>query len=441
MSVYQFNLPDVGEGLSEGEIVRWLVAIGESVTADQLLVEVQTDKAIVEIPSPVAGVLTDQGGQPNDVVPVGAMLARIEMSGEASESVAAPSEEQTYSGTVAPVIDANSTQVTSPGGATAPSPSSGRAKASPATRKLARTLGVELAGVSPSGGRGQVTSDDVRAAAEGANSQSPTPQAPAAAAVAPALRPAAPSVARPSRAPPSVAAPIGEDRVEPLRGLRKQIALTMDHAWRTVPHIFSMDDMDATGLVNARRMLNEELAGEGTKLSFMPFFIRACALALRAHPRFNASIDMNEGTVTYHAAINIGLATQTDDGLIVTVIHGADQLGLVDLAKQVDELAELARTRRVTVAHLSNATFSISNYGSYGGHMGTPIVRPPECAIAGFGRVRDTVIPEDGQVVIRPVLPFCVSADHRLNDGADLGAFAATMSRYLAQPIKMLAAG
>lgn len=458
MSRHEFMLPDVGEGLSEGEIVRWLVAVGELVVADQIVVEVQTDKAIVEIPAPVSGVLVEQGGQPNEILPIGALLAAFETDpgsvakgqgakgqgamGQGAMGQGAPEGGAAAVPAPAPAPAPVAATVAPLAVAAEPMPASveavgrRRARASPATRKLARSLDIDLSTLSGTGSRGQITSDDVRRAAQSPASDAP----PAPAADGPALASSPPpgtSPTAPSRAAPP--APAGEDRVEPLSGLRRQIALTMDEAWRTVPHIFSMDEVNASGLVAARATLNDELAPEGIKLSFLPFFIRACALSLRAHPRFNASIDMDAGTITHHARVNIGIATQTDAGLIVTVVRDADQMGLVDIARRVEELAELARLRRVTVADLAGATFSISNFGSYGGHMGTPIVRPPECAIAGFGRVRDAVIPIKGKPKVRPILPYCVSADHRLNDGADLGAFSATMIRYLTDPVRLLA--
>jgi pyruvate dehydrogenase E2 component (dihydrolipoamide acetyltransferase) len=220
--------------------------------------------------------------------------------------------------------------------------------------------------------------------------------------------------------------------------LRRQIALTMEEAWRTVPHIFSMDSLDATALVSVRQRLNEDLAADGVKLSFLPFFVKACAAALRAEPRFNASLDMANERIHYHGRVNIGIATQTAEGLIVTVVHDADQLGLVDIAIEIEALAQAARDRKIRLEQLADATFSISNYGSYGGHLGTPIIRPPECAIAGFGRLHDAVVPRDGVPVVQPTLPFCVSADHRLNDGEDLGRFIDVMRRYLHDPIRLL---
>ena len=423
MSDYEFLLPDVGEGLSEGQVVRWHVAPGDSVNADQIIVDVETDKAIVEIPSPVSGTIVRLGGEPNDVLPIGAVLAVIATGGGASatsgRSPEAPAESIDVPGAPAPGSG-------SPARGAAPaSKPVGRALASPATRRLARTLGIDLRQVHGTGSRGQVTRADVERFAEHGQAR--------AAASEPA---AAPAAAMPTA--PAVPAPVGEDRVEPLRGLRRRIAMSMEQAWRAVPHIFAMDDIDATELVRARASLNEELGLRGIKLSYMPFFVKACVAALTAHPRFNASLDMDRGEIVYRHRYNIGVATATPDGLIVTVVHDADRKGLAEIGEEVASLAALARERRVSLKQLSHGTFTISNYGSYGGLMGTPIIRPPEVAIAGFGRLHEAVVPVDGQPAVRMRLPFCVSTDHRINDGEHLGAFIDVMTRTLRDPVRLL---
>jgi len=423
MSDYEFLLPDVGEGLSEGEVVKWHVAPGDTVKADQIIVDVETDKAIVEIPSPVSGTIVRLGGEPNDVLPIGAVLAVIATSGAAS----APSGQSPE----APAESIEVPQAPAPGssppaqGAAAASKPVGRALASPATRKLARTLGIDLTRIRGTGSRGQITRADVERFAERGQAR--------AAASEPA---AAPAAAMPPA--PAVPAPIGEDRVEPLRGLRRQIALSMEQAWRRVPHIFSMDDIDATELVRARASLNDELGSRGIKLSYMPFFVKACVAALMAYPRFNASLDMEREEIIYRRRYNIGIATATPDGLIVTVVHDADRKGLVEIGEEIASLGALARERRVSLEQLSHGTFTISNYGSYGGLMGTPIIRPPEVAIAGFGRLHEAVVPVDGQPAVRMRLPFCVATDHRINDGEHMGAFIEVMTRTLQDPVRLL---
>ena len=242
----------------------------------------------------------------------------------------------------------------------------------------------------------------------------------------------------PAPAGPTGPAPLAEDRVEPLRGLRRQIAMSMEQAWRRVPHIYSMDDIDATELVRARTSLNDELGLRGIKLSYMPFFVKACVAALMAHPRFNASLDMERKEIIYRHRYNVGVATATPDGLIVTVVHDADRKGLAEIGEEIASLTALARERRVSLEQLSQGTFTISNYGSYGGLMGTPIIRPPEVAIAGFGRLHEAVVPVDGQPAVRMRLPFCVSTDHRINDGEHMAAFIDVMTRTLKDPIRLL---
>ena len=423
MSDYEFLLPDVGEGLREGEVVKWHVAPGDTVNADQIIVDVQTDKAIVEIPSPVSGTIVSLGGEPNDVLPIGAVLAVI-ATGAAASARSGQSPEVPADSIEVPQAPAQDSSLPAPGATVASKPV-GRALASPATRKLARTLGIDLTQIRGTGSRGQITRADVERFAQ--RGQAPAAASEPAAAPAAAMPPA-----------PTVPAPAGEDRVEPLRGLRRQIAMSMEQAWRRVPHIFSMDDIDATELVRARASLNDELSLRGIKLSYMPFFVKACVAALMAHPRFNASLDMEREEIIYRHRYNIGVATATPDGLIVTVVHDADRKGLVEIGEEISSLRALARERRVSLEQLSQGTFTISNYGSYGGLMGTPIIRPPEVAIAGFGRLHEAVVPVDGQPAVRMRLPFCVSTDHRINDGEHMGAFIDDMTRTLQDPVRLL---
>ena len=398
MSDFTYNLPDVGEGLSEGEIVHWHVAPGDRVNADQIIVDVQTDKAVVEIPAPVAGVIKSLGGKPGDMVPVGGLLAVIETEGAAPAPAKAEAEVKPASVPAAPRQ---------------------RPLASPATRKLAAELGVALAAVTGTGSGGRITGDDVRRAGEGG-----------------ATPPAAP--APPVVAPPVVAAPAGEDRVEPLRGLRRQIAQAMTLAWRDIPHILTSQDVDASQLIAARGALNDELAATGVKLSYLPLFVKACAAALRRFPNFNASLDMERQEIVTHARCNIGIATATAEGLIVPVVDDADQKSIGAIARDIEALAAAARARKITLQQLQGGTFTISNYGSYGGTFGTPIIRPPEVAIAGFGAIRDRVVPIDGAPAVRPIFTLVVSCDHRLNDGEHLGAFSAAIAATLADPIRLL---
>lgn len=416
MSLLDFRLPDVGEGLSEAEIVKWHVAPGDRVERDQVIVEVQTDKSIVELPAPADGVVDRLGGDAGDVLAVGAIVAVFRLDGP---TPARPSED------TAPAEPAQGAAAEPASSATGNgAPGGRRPLAAPATRKLAVELGVDLAAVEGSGPGGRITKDDVRQAADAvtagpvaAAAQSAEPREAATPAAAPAQR--------------------GEDEVVPLRGLRRRIAQTMTEAWERVPHITDMREIDATGLVSARARLRGHLRPD-VRLTYLPLLVKAVVVALRRYRKFNASLDWDAQTVTYHAACNIGIATATDEGLIVPVVHDADRLGLVALARETERLAEAARTRRIAVEDTSGGTCTITNTGTYGGWLGTPIIRPPEAAIVGVGRIADTVVAQDGQPVVRPTLPLSVAADHRLIDGHELGAFVATLEAVLADPILLL---
>ena len=408
MSTYEFKLPDVGEGLNEGEIVRWHAAPGERVRVHESLVDVQTDKAIVEIPAPRSGTLVRVGGGPGDLIKVGAVLAVID-GDEEPQRAETPARGDTTE------AEPEAAEPRPPSPSAAGSGGSRRVQASPAVRKLARERGIELASVAGSGGRGQITREDVEAAvtrgAMGAHGS---------------LSPASD-------------AETGEDRIEPLRGLRHRIAQTMTEAWRNVPHISSADEIDACDLMRARDSVNAVHVPCGPRIGYLPFFVQACTAALRAHPRFNASLDMEARRIVYRQRCNIGIATATPDGLVVTVVHDADGKSLRELAEEIRDLSALARQRKVSPAQIAGGTFTISNYGSYGGGTGAPIIRPPEVAIAGFGRVRESVIAEEGRAVVRPLLPLCVSTDHRLNDGEHLHAFMESIARHLGEPAHLLA--
>ena len=245
--------------------------------------------------------------------------------------------------------------------------------------------------------------------------------------------------ARPGAAP--QATPVGEDRVEPLKGLRRQVARTMTQSWREIPHISSMREIEADDLVAARDSLNEEFAASGVRLTYLSLFVKAVVAALKQNPSFNASIDMEREEIVYRHRYNVGIGTATGDGLIVTVLHDADKLSLPETARRLDELARKGRERKVSLEELSGGTFTITNWGSYGGWLGSPLIRPPEVAIVGFGRIRDAVVAVDGVPAVRKLLPLVVATDHRVNDGEHLGSFIAALTSYLSHPIRLLGQG
>lgn len=395
MSTFDFTLPDVGEGIAEAEIIEWSVAVGDVVKVDQVVAVIETDKSQIEMPIPVAGTISAIHAKPGDVVKVGTNLISVQTDG------AAPAPVETHKPTTPAAV-----ATVAPTTATV-SNSVGRPLASPSTRRLAATMGIDLAVVSGTGPHGRITENDVRS-----YTGQPTP------------------VATKSAAPVSVG--LAGDRVIPLQGLRRQIAQSMTQAL-AIPHILDIKEIDATALLTYRAGMN---AG-GHQLTVTPFLMKACINALLKHPNFNARFDANENVINEYAQVHLGIATATDDGLIVPVVKNAASLSILELSDQLNTLAELARTRKATTDQLTGGSFTLTNFGSFGTWIGTPVIRPPEVGIAGFGRVMDKVIAVDGKPTVRKILPIVVAADHRINDGAHLGAFANEIADQLLNPANL----
>jgi pyruvate dehydrogenase E2 component (dihydrolipoamide acetyltransferase) len=239
--------------------------------------------------------------------------------------------------------------------------------------------------------------------------------------------------------PPVAQVLIAEDERVPLRGLRRRIAESMALSWRTIPHITGMDEVEVSGLVALRERLNARLQGQGVHLSYLPFIVKAAVAALKQHPMVNASLDETAQEILYHHRYNIGIATATADGLIVPVVHDADRRTLRELAAEINSLSEQARSRAIALSALQDGTFTITNFGSLGGWLGTPIIRPGEAAILGVGRIQDRPWVVDGRLEVRPVLALSFAADHRLIDGDVSTAFMRTMTGYLNDPLSLFA--
>jgi pyruvate/2-oxoglutarate dehydrogenase complex dihydrolipoamide acyltransferase (E2) component len=340
------------------------------------------------------------GAKVGDVLAVGSNLMQIEATGKVSNDIALHVAAQV-----------TETKQTSAQAATPARATNMRPLASPSTRKLAVSLGVSLEAVTGSGPNGRITDEDVTNAKSGSN----------AATVSQDVGPST-----------SQADGDGITLIQ-LRGLRRQIASSMSEALR-IPHITEFKEIDATTLMALRSELAPQFEKEGIKFSVTPLLMRACVLALQNHPTFNARFDAEMGEVRQYDDINLGFATATDDGLIVPVMRKANDFTVSMLAKQTDQLAELAKTRKATSDQLGGGTFTVTNFGSFGTWLGTPIIRPPEVAIAGFGRIAEKVIPVDGVPAVRMVLPIVVAADHRINDGAHLGAFVSDIAKLLLNP-------
>lgn len=414
----EFRLPDVGEGLAEAEIVRWLVPVGGAVREDDAIVEVETDKAIVQITAPVTGTLTGHGAEEGQVLPVGEILAVFEAGEGAATEAPAPTAAPAAAAAPAPA------PVAAPTPASAAAPGA-RPKAAPATRGLARRLGVDLTTVVGTGPGGRIVDADVEAAAAG-GAPAPASAAAPAAAARPAPAPLAP-----------VEPPVGEDRRVPLRGVRRAIARNMLQSWTTVPHVSSMHEVDLHELVGLRT----QLRARDRDVPMTAFLIRAAALALREFPVLNAVVDDEREELVLRHRVNIGVAVDAPDGLIVPVIDDADRKDLHRIGAELRELAAQARDRSVPAERLRGGTFTVNNYGPLGGWFGTSLVRPGEAGILSIGPARDQVVPRDGEIVIRPVAAMVLAADHRVADGREIIGFCTSVRSLLEAPVNLLLEG
>ncbi len=399
----EFKLPDIGEGVHEGEITKWFVKDGDAVRENDPLVEVMTDKVTVQIPSPVTGKILERRGKEGEIVKVGATIVVFGEAGEAAPRPAAPV--------------AGPAQAPAPPRAVSPPPPpaapAGEVLAAPAVRRLARELGVNLAAIRGTGPSGRVTEADVRGAAHG---------------VAPASTPAAapkPAV--------SVATAGGEERV-PIHGLRKRIYDKMAKSNSTAARFTYVEEVDMSHLVQLRDRLNEAGAKKGVKLTFLPFIIKACVAALKEFPALNASVDDDRQEIVLKRYYNMGIATATDEGLTVTVVHEADRKDLWALASEVERLSTAAREKKLSLQDVQGSTFTITSLGKEGGILATPIINWPEVAILGIHKIEKRPVVRDDHIVIREMMYVSCSFDHRVIDGHVGAAFVQAVRGYLEHP-------
>jgi pyruvate dehydrogenase E2 component (dihydrolipoamide acetyltransferase) len=436
---FEFRLPDIGEGIHEGEIVKWLVKEGDIVREDQPMVEVMTDKATVEIPAPRAGKILKLNAKEGETVKVGSVLVIIEELGEAKpESQKTPPSAPPRHGEGSSPFplreggqgvrsEATATTVAAPPPPSPATPTAAPAQrvlATPATRKLARELGVDISQIRGTGPGGRVTDEDVRrfAAARTAPQPPPTPSP------APTPPPAAPSFA-----PGAVVTDRREERI-PLRGIRKRIAEHMHQSKTTAAHFTYVDEVDMTELIQLREQMRPLAEQKGVKLTYLPFIVKASVAALKEMPILNASIDEAKGEIVIKKYYNIGIATATDEGLIVPVIKDADRKSLVEIAMEIERLAKAAREGKVALSDLQGGTFTITSLGALGGLFATPIINYPEVAILGIHEIKKRPVVKDDQIVIRDIMYVSLSFDHRLVDG-DVGArFCKKIISYLENP-------
>ena len=416
---FEFRLPDIGEGVVEGEVVRWLVKVGDTVREDQPMVEVMTDKATVEIPSPKAGRVLSIDAPEGKMCAVGQVMLTIDAGNGAS--VPSPAQEERQFIAKLPPAD--------PHRAEEPAMPAGKVLATPATRKLAREMGVDLSRVRGSGENGRITNEDVRGAAGGAAvARAPEPVRPVAAAAERLVAPIEPA--------PVHVISAGDERI-PFRGLRKKIAENMARSKRTAAHFTYVDDCDVTELVALRARAKRRAEERGIKLSYLPFIIKAVVAGLKKYPIVNSTLDEEKGEIVLRKSYHIGVAAASEAGLIVPVVRDADQKSLFDIAKELQDLSEKAKSGKASREELTGSTFTISSLGTLGGVLATPIINYPEVAVLGVHKIRATPVVRDGQIVIREMQNFAISLDHRVVDGYEGALFLNHVLELLADPTLM----
>jgi pyruvate dehydrogenase E2 component (dihydrolipoamide acetyltransferase) len=448
---FNFYMPDIGEGVVEGEIVAWKVKEGDRVKLDQPLVEVMTDKATVELPSPRAGTIAKINFKEGDICPVGKVLVVIEEDGATASAAAPPVKPEPKAPEAKPAVAPvrpPARPATPTGGqpvqlqaAPAATSASGaiqvvdatatrqRVLATPATRRLARQLGIEIGKVTPTGKHGRVTTEDVR----GFRSAGEAPTA----AYTVSNGNGGPAV-RQAYAPIAIAkaGPDEEERI-PLRGMRKRIAESMSRSKHTAAHFTYVEEIDMTELVAVRERARERASERSVKLTYLPFIVKAVVSGLRKWPQLNASLDETTQEIVRKKYYHIGIATQGPQGLVVTVVRHADRRSIFDLSREIERLAEAVRAGTATRDDLTGSTFTITSLGKLGGVLATPIINLPEVAIVGVHKIEERPAVRNGQIVARHLMNLSISVDHRLADGWDGAMFIQDVKSLLEDPTTM----
>ncbi len=432
MARWEFKLPEIGEAVSEGELVGWLVDVGQSVAEDQAICELMTDKATVTVTVPRRGVVLERRGKVGELVKVHEAIVVLDLDGtsggappvEAKPSAPAPA---VSNGSIAPAAHATSVQsapMPAPAVAFVSAPSgyfNEKPIATPATRKAARDLGVDLRSVTPSGEAGRVTRADVESFASVGGSSTAAPVVVEAASSAVVRSPA-------SRA----------DRRVPFVGIRRKIAQKMQQSKNTAAHFTFVEECDASSLIALRNKLKPLAEKQGVKLTFLPFVVKAVVAALKRAPILNSTLDEASNELVYKGNIDIGIAASTDHGLMVPVLRDADKLSILDIAREIDRLANAAKNGKAKPDELSGSTFTITSLGQQGGLFATPVINFPEVGILGLHQIKEKPVVKNGQIVIGQVMLLSLSFDHRIVDGHIGAAFAYDVIRTLENPESLL---
>lgn len=425
---YIFNFPDIGEGLDEGTVAEWYVSKGQQVQSGDPLVKMETDKVVTDIPSPKTGIIAAIYGKVGEVVKVGEPLVEIEIEGlsgqeaieEAKKGPDFETVEEEGAGVVGTLevaknnayLPASAEGVDSPKTVTGEK-SARKVLATPVARAVARELGVDINLVTGTGPAGRVMSEDIKKYNE--SSRRMLDQA-------------------------KVAMHLPEDRIrfEPLSQLRKTIAKNMINSKHSAAHMTVHEEVEISELIRIREKFRNSLNEQGIRLSYLPFIVKAVALALKKHPSLNAELDMENNRMVYKNYYNIGIAVDTDDGLLVPVIQDADKLSIQQIASKVNEIAVKARERKLSLNDMKDGTFTITNYGSIGGIHAVPVINYPQSGILGIGRILEKPLFKGSEIVKGMFFPLSLSVDHRIVDGGEVSRFINTVIAYLNEPVSMI---
>ncbi|PTH59828.1 dihydrolipoamide acetyltransferase family protein [Staphylococcus agnetis] len=406
---FEFKLPDIGEGIHEGEIVKWFVKAGDQIEEDDVLCEVQNDKSVVEIPSPVSGKVEEVLVEEGTVAVVGDTIVKIDAPDAEEMQFKGGHDDDSSSDSKEEVKEEDKEETPQQPAASEEVDENRHVKAMPSVRKYARDNNVNIKAVNGTGKNGRITKEDVDAYLNGGGQAAPAQEEASAPAETTQEATAAPT-----------AAPAGDfpETTEKIPAMRKAIAKAMVNSKHTAPHVTLMDEIDVQQLWDHRKKFKEIAAEQGTKLTFLPYVVKALVSALKKYPALNTSFNEEAGEVVHKHYWNIGIAADTDRGLLVPVVKHADRKSIFQISDEINELAVKARDGKLTSDEMKGATCTISNIGSAGGQWFTPVINHPEVAILGIGRIAQKPIVKDGEIVAAPVLALSLSFDHRQIDGA-----------------------
>lgn len=422
--MFEFKFADIGEGIHEGKILEWKYKKGDKIAEGETLVVIETDKVNAEIPIPVDGVIVELGPNEGEIIHVGELLAKIDEGNEEKPSNHQVQKEpdksedhieEDESGVVGK-LESSDEVIESSRESAATNKESKRILATPVARKYAAENNLDIASISGSGEHGRILKEDIEKYLSKASSQSE----PRKTAVAPEIKDQ------------------NGDKREKISSLRRSVVQAMTISKQVIPHTTLIDELDVTELVDFRNTYKQKAIDQGIKLTYMAFIVKALTKAIKDYPILNSSFDKDNEEIIYRGQVNVGIAVDTPDGLIVPNIKNADQLSLFEIATKIESLAELAKERKIQLNDLQKGTISITNFGAFDAISGTPIIKYPEVAILGIGKIDKKPVVRDNQIVIRDILPLSLTFDHRIIDGADGGRAMRAFKKYLQDPLLLL---